>query len=81
MRLALARCFANPAVTAVLIDPLANNTHAHRFYERLSFQFVEQRRFGEDECFIYCLDRADYVNAAQQSAAPDGFSTVLPSRW
>ncbi|MCW5924126.1 MAG: GNAT family N-acetyltransferase [Saprospiraceae bacterium] len=30
MRSALRRCFAEPAVAAVLIDPLASNTAAHR---------------------------------------------------
>jgi aminoglycoside 6'-N-acetyltransferase len=60
MQLALARCFINPLVTAVLIDPLANNTRAHRFYERLGFQFVESRRFGDDDCFVYRLDRANW---------------------
>ncbi|WP_308737902.1 GNAT family N-acetyltransferase [Nostoc sp. 'Peltigera membranacea cyanobiont' N6] len=35
MQLALNRCFADPRVTTVLIDPLASNTRAHRFYERL----------------------------------------------
>lgn len=56
MRLALARCFADPAVTAVLIDPLASNVRAHRFYERLGFRFVERRRFGDDDCFVYRLE-------------------------
>ncbi|MGV0028297.1 GNAT family N-acetyltransferase [Phormidesmis priestleyi] len=60
MQLALARCFADPLVTAVLIDPLASNTRAHRFYKRLGFQFVEPRRFGEDDCFVYRLNRADW---------------------
>jgi len=55
MQLALERCFADPAVTAVLIDPLASNTAAHRFYERLGFEFVERRRFGEDDTFVYRL--------------------------
>jgi aminoglycoside 6'-N-acetyltransferase len=59
MKLALARCFANPEVSAVLIDPLANNTRAHRFYERLGFQFVEYRCFGEDECMVYRLNRSN----------------------
>jgi aminoglycoside 6'-N-acetyltransferase len=59
MRLAIARCFAPPEVTAILIDPLASNTAAHRFYERLGFRFVERRRFGEDDCSVYRLDRAD----------------------
>lgn len=58
MQLALARCFADPTVTAVLIDLLPTNTRAYRFYERLGFQFVERRRFGADECFVYRLDRA-----------------------
>lgn len=62
MQLALARCFADPSVKAVIIDPLASNTRAHRFYERLGFQFVEYRRFGEDECFIYRLNRQDWQN-------------------
>jgi aminoglycoside 6'-N-acetyltransferase len=57
MELALERCFVDPAVSAVLIDPLASNTGAHRFYERLGFRFVERRRFGQDECFVYRLDR------------------------
>jgi aminoglycoside 6'-N-acetyltransferase len=60
MQLAIARCFADPAVTAILIDPLASNTRAHRFYERLSFQFVEPRQFGDDACFVYCLNRTDW---------------------
>ncbi len=59
MQLALERCFANPAVRAVLIDPLASNTAAHRFYERLGFRFVERRRFGADDCFVYRLERPE----------------------
>jgi len=60
MQLALARCFADPAVTAVLVDPLASNTRAHRFYERLGFRFVERRQFGADDCYVYQLDRANW---------------------
>lgn len=61
MQIALARCFAEPSVTAVLVDPLASNPRAHRFYERLGFQFVECRRFGEDDCLVYRLNRADWL--------------------
>lgn len=57
MQLALARCFTDPTATAALVDPLAANTRAHHFYERLGFQFVERRRFGTDECFVCYLDR------------------------
>lgn len=58
MQLALARCFASPAVSAVLIDPLATNTRAIRFYERLGFRFVERRWFGADDCAVHRLERA-----------------------
>lgn len=61
MRLALERCFSNPTVTGVIIDPLANNVRAHRFYERLGFRFVERRRFGLDDCYVYRLDRENYA--------------------
>jgi aminoglycoside 6'-N-acetyltransferase len=61
MRLALERCFAPPEVTAVLIDPLASNQRAHRFYERLGFTFVEHRTFGLDHCAVYQLTREAWM--------------------
>ncbi len=60
MQLALERCFIDPLVTAVLVEPFASNTRAHRFYERLGFQFLEQRWFGNDDCFVYQLKRVDW---------------------
>jgi aminoglycoside 6'-N-acetyltransferase len=60
MGLALARCFAEPAVTAVLIDPLAANERAHRFYERFGFKRVGRRFFGLDDCYVYRLERRDW---------------------
>jgi aminoglycoside 6'-N-acetyltransferase len=60
MRIAIDRCFENPNISTVLIDPLASNVRAHRFYERLGFQFVERRRFGDDDCFVYRLERSAY---------------------
>jgi aminoglycoside 6'-N-acetyltransferase len=57
MRLAIQRCFDKPAMKAVVIDPLASNTRAHRFYERLGFQFVERRMFDGDDCFVMQLTR------------------------
>jgi len=57
IELALKRCFAEAAVEAVMIDPLARNARARRFYERLGFRFVEFRRFGQDDCTVYGLDR------------------------
>lgn len=64
MHRALERCFEDPAVAAVLIDPLASNVRAHRFYERLGFRFVERRTFGDDDCFVYRLERTAYRGAA-----------------
>lgn len=57
MRQALARCFADPSVIAVLIDPLASNTGARRFYERQGFEVVGPRRFGADDCMVYRITR------------------------
>ena len=57
MKLAIKLCFADPAVTAVLVDPRVDNPRAQRFYERLGFEYVARRRFGEDDCFVYRLKR------------------------
>lgn len=57
MKLAIKRCFENTEVTAILIDPLKSNTKAHRFYERLGFQFLEERVFDDAACFVYELQR------------------------
>ncbi|HEX2257713.1 MAG TPA: GNAT family N-acetyltransferase [Afifellaceae bacterium] len=60
MRLMLERCFGDPAVTAIFVDPLARNTRAHRFYERLGFRPVERRLFGNDDCIVYRLEREEW---------------------
>ncbi len=65
MYLALERCFSDPAVTAVLVDPLTSNVRAHRFYERLGFQLSENRRFGEDDCCVYRLGRDQWFSSKQ----------------
>ena len=78
MKLALARCFDEASVSAVLADPLASNTRAHRFYARFGFRFLERRRFGDDECCVYRLDRSETrrrpthpCGGAPQLAAPE----------
>jgi len=58
MKLAIEICFSVPDVHTILIDPLASNQKAHRFYKRLGFQFVEERRFGQDNCFVFKLERS-----------------------
>lgn len=57
MELAIARCFAHPEVDGILVDPLKTNTKAHRFYERLGFEFVEEREFDGITCYVYELRR------------------------
>jgi aminoglycoside 6'-N-acetyltransferase len=76
MQLALDRCFSSSEVSAVLIDPLASNTEAHRFYERLGFKFAECRRFNEDDCYVFRLDRAEYAHAAQPGVSPDASASA-----
>lgn len=58
MRQMIALCFADPAVTAIVIDPLATNVRAHAFYARLGFQPVARRMFGADDCLVHRLERA-----------------------
>lgn len=57
---ALQRCFVNEGVHTVLIDPLASNTRAIRFYEKIGFRFLEDRKFGDDECKVYQITKAHW---------------------
>lgn len=61
MRVALQRCFANPRVTAIVIDPLASNVRAHKFYRRMGFKPVGRRTFGRDDCLVHELTRQDWL--------------------
>jgi aminoglycoside 6'-N-acetyltransferase len=63
MQLAIQHCFKDKLITAILIDPLETNMKAHRFYERLGFKFLEKRKFGDDNCRVYRLDRTDWINS------------------
>lgn len=67
MNLAIDRCFADPKVHNIWIDPLESNKDAIRFYERLGFEFVEHRRFGEDECAVYRLKRRNWINSRRNT--------------
>jgi aminoglycoside 6'-N-acetyltransferase len=68
MRLAFEICFGDPAVTAILIDPLESNERAHRFYRRLGFEPVGRQTFGEDDCLVHRLTRAGWL--ARRQARP-----------
>lgn len=63
MHCAIERCFADPTVTAILIDPLASNVRAQRFYRRLGFRPVERRRYGADDCLVHRLERRDWLES------------------
>jgi aminoglycoside 6'-N-acetyltransferase len=61
MHAVMARCFADPAVAGIIIDPLASNTRAHFFYQRLGFRPLGRRIFNdEDDCLVHRLDRAEW---------------------
>jgi aminoglycoside 6'-N-acetyltransferase len=60
MDLALARCFAPPQVTAVIIDPLESNVRAIAFYRRLGFIPVGLRVFGDDRCLVHQITREQW---------------------
>ena len=64
MILAIERCFADPSIDAILIDPIAGNKDAIGFYQRMGFTFVELRRFGADECAVHKLTRHDWFHTA-----------------
>lgn len=57
MRLALELCFADKRVRAIVIDPLASNERAHKFYRRLGFKPIGRRVFGGDDCLVHELQR------------------------
>ena len=61
MRLAIERCFAAAGVTAIVIDPMVSNTDAHRFYERLGFRRIGRQMFDDDDCYVYRLERRDWL--------------------
>lgn len=66
MQLALQRSFANPDVAAVIVDPLASNTRAIKFYERLGFKSIGRRLFGEDDCLVLRLDQTEWTAAVNR---------------
>jgi len=58
MCFAMEHCFDVLDVFAIVIDPLANNLRAHRFYRRLGFEFVERRVFDDtSDCHVFRLER------------------------
>jgi aminoglycoside 6'-N-acetyltransferase len=61
LRWAVGRCFADPSVQAVLVDPLVGNARAIRFFRRFGFVERERRLLGTDECLVLSLPRTAWA--------------------
>ncbi len=65
--LAQHRCFRVLGARAILLDPLASNTSAIRFYTRLGYRQIDRRVFaGVDDCWVMQLDRSDWERSSPQ---------------
>lgn len=68
MQLAHHRCFRLLGARAILVDPLASNTSAIRFYARLGYRQIDRRVFaGVDDCWVMQLERSDWERSSPQS--------------
>lgn len=72
MRRAFLMCFADPAVTGIVIDPLVSNVRAHKFYRRLGFVAEGRRTFGDDDCLVHRLTRRAWQQHSADHATIDG---------
>ena len=53
MQYAIERCFADPEIVRILLDPLKTNIRARRFYERIGFEFYSEMKLDGEVCSIY----------------------------
>ena len=60
MTAAIERCFASLEVTAIIIDPLNSNTRACKFYQRIGFAPTHRQTFGDDDCLVHKITRAEW---------------------
>ena len=58
MKLALDHVFNQHGAETVVIDPAVDNRRAIAFYERLGFESVGVREFGDDECLVMRILRS-----------------------
>ena len=45
-----------------------------KFYERMGFRFLEDRRFNDDDCAVYRITRAQWLEATDRSELPGASS-------
>jgi aminoglycoside 6'-N-acetyltransferase len=53
-------CFLKHGASSIVIDPLQSNQRAIAFYRRLGFKEVGPRRFGDDDCLVMSIGRAEF---------------------
>ncbi len=68
MKVALRRVFDWHDAEMVVIDPAVDNRRAIAFYEKLGFERVGVREFGDDECLVMRLLRSPTGQAHQEGA-------------
>ena len=61
--------FHEPSVVAALVDPMAGNTRAHRFYQKRGFKPIGIRHFGPDCCLVHRLNRTDWIKRNKSSSS------------
>lgn len=82
MRLALDRCFSDPDVVAVLVDPRLDNLSACAFFQRLGFTLVGHYRFDDDEVSaVHQLHRPVWERLQSQSPPPRPRPRVRLRGW
>ncbi|MBW1294769.1 GNAT family N-acetyltransferase [Aquimarina litoralis] len=62
MEIAIEKCFSDQSIDSILIDPLKSNIKAQRFYKRLGFEFLEERKFNDASCMVYELKKNRLAN-------------------
>ncbi len=62
MSQAINRCFEDPGVKAIVIDPLNSNKRAIQFYQKLGFRAVGRHLFNDkDDCLVHRLERTEWL--------------------
>lgn len=74
MALGLDRCFSPPEITAVIIDPLQSNARAQRFFERIGFEVIGPRLFGEDLCLVREMTRERWHEVRSAGSLDSSFT-------
>lgn len=61
MEQAFELCFVKHGASSIVIDPLQTNKRAIEFCRRLGFKEIGLRRFGDDDCLVMAVSRAEFA--------------------